>query len=230
MKKISFFLTSAIALLFAACAESTFEMHQTYFYPQEPDGKKFYADETYDSTQVFSYDPWTAEIEATDPWFTITPTSGDARPGTSALTRMDIRMPQNTTGKNHRGRIVVKTYDNNQIALPVFQSAWLDIISPRATLKGDTYEEQTATFEVTLLALDKSKDITFHVYQDGATLSSDAEWVTPEKTTFDKGQHTVKLNIVPNESKQERQATITLTSGKISTPIQVKQEGKKDEK
>ena len=230
MKKISFFLTSAIALLLAACAESTFEMHQTYFYPQEPDGKKFYADETYDSTKVFSYDPWTAEIEATDPWFTITPTSGDARPGTSALTRMDIRMPQNTSGKNHKGRIVVKTYDNNQIALPVYQSAWLDIITPSATLKGETYEEQTATFELTSPALQKSTAITFHVYQDGASLSSDAEWVTPEKTTFNKGQHTVTLNFVPNESKQERLATITLTSGEISTPIQITQEGKKNEK
>ena len=228
MKKISFLLISAIALLFAACAESKFEMHQTYFYPQQPGGMKFYADQTYDSIKVFSYDPWTAEIQAEQPWFNITPTSCEARPGSSALTRIDISMPQNTSGKNYKGSIVVSTYDNNKISMPIYQCSWLDIQYPTETVVGDKYEDKTVTFNLPISAAEKSTTISFHVYQDGATLTSDSEWVVPGETKFKKGSHSVVLNTEQNESKSERKAMVVLTSGDISTPIHITQAGKKD--
>ena len=228
MKKTSFLLISAITLLFAACAESKFEMHQTYFYPIEESSKQFYADQTNDSTKIFSYDPWTAEIQAENPWFTISPSSGDARPGSPALTRMDIRMPQNTTGKNYKGSIVVTTYDNNKISLPVYQCSWLNIQYPTEKITGDKYEDKTVIFNLPIKAEDKTTTISFHVYQDGATLSSDSEWVVPTATEFKKGNHAVVINTEQNESKTERKATLILTSGEISTPIHITQDGKKD--
>ena len=230
MKKISFLLLSALTLLFAACSESTFEMHQTNFWPQRPDGMKFYADQVYDTTQVYSLDPWTAEIDAKEPWFTISPTSGDARPGTSALTKMDIKMPQNNTGKNRAGRIVVHTYENNTVVMPVYQSSWLNIMYPAPVYEGDTYENRTASFELLVTAKDVKSEITFHTYQDNGKLTSDSEWVTPKETTFKKGHHAVELAIEPNTSKVERKAMLLLTSGDVTTAIFVKQAGKKEDK
>ncbi|MBQ5909468.1 MAG: hypothetical protein IIW85_03980, partial [Bacteroidaceae bacterium] len=60
MKKVFPLLVSVIALCFAACTESSYEYHQTYFYPQQPGGKMMYADQTLDTTRVISYDSWTA--------------------------------------------------------------------------------------------------------------------------------------------------------------------------
>ena len=39
MKKVFPLLISVMVLCFAACTESSYEYHQTYFYPQQPGGK-----------------------------------------------------------------------------------------------------------------------------------------------------------------------------------------------
>ena len=223
-------LAGAITCLLTACVENTFETHNTHFEPLLPHGMEFYADQNYDSIKVFSYDPWTAKTEGPDSWFSINPDHCDARPGSSALTRIDVKMPQNTSGKNKKGYIVVNTYDNNSISMAVSQHSWLNIMYPTPYITGDTYEEKTATFPLRVLAGEKQTEITFQVFQEGATLTSDADWISFTTSTFSPGVHSLKLDLQPNTDKEKRQANLTLTSGEISSTIKVTQEGKKEDK
>ena len=60
MKKLFQPLALGIILLLAACAESGYETHQTYFFPQYPGGMNFYADQESDTVHLISLDSWTA--------------------------------------------------------------------------------------------------------------------------------------------------------------------------
>ena len=66
--------------------------------------------------------------------------------------------------------------------------------------------------------------IIFKVYQDGATLSSSAEWITPDSTSFSKGLHKIKVSYTGNNTNAKRNATLTLTSAGVSTDIIVSQD------
>lgn len=233
MKKFSLLFLSALALLFTSCNEAEYELHNTHFEYPRLNHMEFYADQEYDSLVVFSFDPWTAITEGDSAWFTHSPQSGEARPGTSATTRIDIKMPQNTTGHNRKNAIVVKSHFD--IRMPIYQCSWLNIGRPAPILNNkESYTNQTVFFEMNLAAENTSEQIHFHVYQDNATLTLDNYFVSftganEGKTTmtFNKGTHTVPLKIQKNEDHFERQTKLILTSGEISTPIHIKQAGKK---
>lgn len=236
MKKISFLLMSAVTLLFAACAESTYEWHDTHFEPMKPGGLQFYADQEYDSIRVFSYDPWTLVTEGDSAWFTYSPTSGEARPGSPASTRINIQMPQNETGHNRKNALIVKSYF--EIKMPVSQNSWLNISRPTPTIRNaENFLEQNVYFELSLDAKSTSDNIQFHVYQDNATLTLEKDWVTftgenanKSVLTFNKGTHNVPIKIEQNENTYERGCLMILQSGNIATPIHIKQEAKKEDK
>ena len=215
----------ALVLALAACTEGSYEHHASYFYPQRPDGQLLYADQTMDTTLIYSLDSWQATKEGD--WFSITPESFEVRPGVSIFTKMTFTTTPNTTGKGRTGLVTIHAY--HTISQSLYQTPWLNITYPFAQYtKGEdhTFATRKATFRMALLSSATSSQVRFTTYAENATLTSNAEWVTPEKTIFlAPNNYEVKLTIQPNKSKDPRTAQRTLTSAGISTPIIVEQAG-----
>ena len=215
----------ALVLGLAACTEGSYEHHASYFYPQRPDGQLLYADQTMDTTLIYSLDSWQATKEGD--WFSITPESFEVRPGVSIFTKMTFTTTPNTTGKGRTGLVTIHAY--HTISQSLYQTPWLNITYPFAQYtKGEdhTFATRKATFRMALLSSATSSQVRFTTYAENATLTSNAEWVTPEKTIFlAPNSYEVKLTIQPNKSKDARSAQLTLTSAGISTPITVEQAG-----
>ena len=215
----------ALVLALAACTEGSYEHHASYFYPQRPDGQLLYADQTMDTTLIYSLDSWQATKEGD--WFSITPESFEVRPGVSIFTKMTFTTTPNTTGKGRTGLVTIHAY--HTISQSLYQTPWLNITYPFAQYtKGEdhTFATRKATFRMALLSSATSSQVRFTTYAENATLTSNAEWVTPEKTIFlAPNNYEVKLTIQPNKSKDPRSAQLTLTSAGISTPIVVEQAG-----
>ena len=215
----------ALVLALAACTEGSYEHHASYFYPQRPDGQLLYADQTMDTTLIYSLDSWQATKEGD--WFSITPESFEVRPGVSIFTKMTFTTTPNTTGKGRTGLVTIHAY--HTISQSLYQTPWLNITYPFAQYtKGEdhTFATRKATFRLSLPSSATASQLRFTTYAENATLTSDAEWVTPEKTIFlAPNSYEVKLTIQPNKSKDARSAQLTLTSAGISTPITVEQAG-----
>ena len=215
----------ALVLALAACTEGSYEHHASYFYPQRPDGQLLYADQTMDTPLIYSLDSWQATKEGD--WFSITPESFEVRPGVSIFTKMTFTTTPNTTGKGRTGLVTIHAY--HTISQSLYQTPWLNITYPFAQYtKGEdhTFATRKATFRMALLSSATSSQVRFTTYAENATLTSNAEWVTPEKTIFlAPNNYEVKLTIQPNKSKDPRTAQLTLTSAGISTPITVEQAG-----
>lgn len=223
MKKIFLSIFSALALLMTACDNGSYEVHQTFFYPQRPGGMVLYADQETDTVRLYSLDPWKASTQQS--WLTVTPSETPLTNGEMSLsTLLTVTAGVNDTGARRVGGVEVKSYD--YVTMPVAQNAWLNIVNPSP--RYDTADGQlTATLEAdkvkfTLNAkADADTTVTFVVYQDGATLQSGADWMTPETTAFEAGRHVVRLSLDRNDTGAPRIAVLTLTSGGVSTPVEV---------
>ena len=215
----------ALVLALAACTEGSYEHHASYFYPQRPDGQLLYADQTMDTTLIYSLDSWQATKEGD--WFSITPESFEVRPGVSIFNKMTFTTTPNTTGKGRTGLVTIHAY--HTISQALYQTSWLNITYPFAQYtegEDHTFATRKATFRLSLLSSATASQLRFTTYAENASLTSDAEWVTPEKTIFlAPNSYEVKLTIQPNKSKAPRSAQLTLTSAGISTPITVEQAG-----
>lgn len=226
MKKNLHLLVTSALLLLTACTESNYEMHQTYFYPQHPGGMNFFADQLSDTVHIVSFDSWTARSATS--WISVSPESEEVPAGYIGDTRLTIKTEANTTGKNRSGFFEVKSYSN--IGMAVNQSHWLNIEHPRPIYNAAVdFSDKVASFKMDVFAHTADTTITFTVYQNAATLVSDADWFVPKAGSFEKGKHEVSITVTPNTSNQERTAKLTLTSGGISTPIQIIQQAKKEE-
>lgn len=232
MKKVSPLLISVMVLCFAACTESSYEYHQTYFYPQQPGGKMMYADQTLDSTRVISYDSWTAQTTAD--WLSLTPAEQNIPAGYGMNTLVKLTCAPNTTGETRHSAILLKSFGS--LAMDVYQTAWLNIIWPTATYTnkpeaaGDastgTVMDKQVSFVTTLSADSTSMKVKFRVYADGATLQSNASWLVHKDTVYAAGTHEALLSVEPNAFAVSRTATLTLSSNGVSTPIKVTQKEK----
>ena len=226
MKKILFILCSLSTFAFMACDEASYEVHQTFFYPQSQSGLTMYADQTFDTTNVYSIDPWTAEAKGG--WFTMTPQQGNA----VSFTHITLNTTVNNTGKNRSGSIVVKAHD--ELSMMVTQVQWLNVMVPSPRFDYDVpFEDRKPVYEGDADDDEHIKKIMFHVYQDDATLESQVDWLQPETAVFKKGTHEVKVKVLSNPNEEERKGGLTLTSGGITadiTVIQAKQVNEDKEK
>ena len=227
MKKVLFPLLTLVLAL-AACTEGSYERHESFFYPQRPDGQLLYADQTQDTTLVYSLDSWTAT--KVGDWFSLTPESFEVRPGVSIATKMTFTTTPNNTGKGRVGRVTIHAY--HTISQMLYQTPWLNITYPYAQYtegEDQTFVTRKATFRLALLSDATASKVRFTTYAENATLTSNAEWVTPEKTVFlAPNSYEVNLTVKPNKDKDARTAQLTLTSAGISTPIIVEQAGDPD--
>lgn len=226
MKKTSALLAAAVML--AACGESKDEFHQYFFYPQNPGGIELYADQTADTINFVSTDSW--EARSTGEWLTITPTSY-VIPSAYLQTSQPIvlTMSTNATGNIRKAGIEVDV-DGNTLGMNVSQCPWLNIQYPAPTRKqGSDFatDAEAVQFALTLRDTSTALPLLFVTYQPGAILTSDAEWLALPDTVFAPGVHSYQPAVPQNTSSQERKATLTLTSGGISTQIHVSQDGKK---
>ena len=223
MKRLLPFLILVIAL--TSCTEGSYERHETFFYPQRPDGQLLYADQTKDTTLIYSLDSWQATKEGE--WFSITPESCEVSPTASIATKMTFTTTPNTTGKGRTGLVTIHSY--HTISQSLYQTPWLNITYPFAKYnegEDKTFVTRQATFHLSLLSSATTSKVCFTTYAENATLTSNADWVTPEKTSFlGPKNYEIKLNIQPNKDKNPRTAQLTLTSAGISTPITIEQAG-----
>lgn len=231
MKKISIALLGAAAVWLAACSDATYESHTTRFYPlEDSQGKIFYADQVHDTTTVISYDPWTAQTDVD--WLTVSPASWTPGP-LYASQRMDINATVNTTGENRMGRIQVQGYDN--IGLTVRQTKWLNVILPYGQGENDDdddFSNDEQVFTDLLSAGAQSYTVRFRNYQDGARLSSEADWISVPDTLpsgYPAGLHDVEITVGANTADSVRTGRIVLTSAGVSTPISFTQLAPKEE-
>ena len=224
--KISLCLALITATM-TSCLNGENEYHEIYFYPQRPEGIVLYADQTTDTTTLVSYDSWTMTKEGE--WFDASPNSQEIPVGSYGITRIGISTTPNTTGQNRSGRISINSYLS--ISTPIYQAAWLNIISPQPkytnTDTNGSFNSLKARFELELLANTTSTSVHFYTYGKSATLTSDAEWLKPQISTYMKGAQMALINVEPNETSTARQAQLSLTSEGVTTIIYVKQEGKK---
>jgi hypothetical protein len=236
MKKLLSLAALCIAT-FMSCSDSAdFEIHQTYFTPTSPEGIILHADQTVDSIRVISYDPWTAQTNFVgDEWFTITPTVCNFNRGEKVNnTRIDITASPNTTNKIRGGLIFVNSIYT--IGMSVHQLSWLNIQFPvgRSVTTDNEGNELSDTdrycvFETRVREIKGQFEVIFTTYANNATLTSDAEWLTPVEENFaNAGHHVVNINCEANPTEVERSATLLLTSNGITTPITITQERKRD--
>lgn len=226
MKKIFLTLLPCLALGLASCGDSSYEVHNTYFYPLQSSGIRVYADQQTDTIHLISLDSWTAQSSVS--WMTVSPTSATASGTAFTDTRMTLTFEDNATGSIRYGAINVESYST--LGMPVFQYSWLNITRPAAvyyTTEDDV--NRKASFPMSIAAAAADTTLIFTVYQDGATLASDADWAVPGTTTFEAGTHTVPLSVAANAADSSRTATLTLTSGTVSSQITLTQAAREDE-
>lgn len=244
MKPIKLILAAGIgAAMLSSCGDSSYEMHQTMFYPNNG-GIRFFADQTQDTIHVYSLDSWTSQASYNngDSWFNYSPKEATVEPGKASDTKITLTVQPNTTGKNLAGELRVFSHD--QIATNVYHYSWLNVISPNAQyvdengnpistgqMTIDKFEKAKAKFAIEdIQAAATDTAVRFRTYQPGATLTSDAEWL---KLSGSNGsfivsdEYRVALKASENTTGATRTANLTLTSGGISTVITVSQKGTK---
>lgn len=233
MKLRNLILAAAALVGLVACNESTNEYHSTYFYPITPSGVQTYADQQTDSLHVMSYDTWT--LNNTTEWV-------DMKVGTSQtnqikvevptgyfnLSRLDFVLQPNTTGKTRSTVVLVNSsFDKvGTIATQLTQYPFLNITTPGVRMNEDG-TNGTFTLDLPQKANNENATsfIVFTVYTPDAQLTSSADWLTVDKSNGFTASVREKVNVTaqPNTTTEARKAQLTLTSGGVTTVINVNQ-------
>lgn len=238
MKKLLLPIISMLAI-FTAC-DSENEFHQTSF---NKTSITMYADQVKDSVILFYADDWTARLNDAS-WLSllnvvkndngeilsedkVSTLSGIMERGAMLMaTPIYVTAEPNTSGKIRFTNLLISSHEAG--AITITQLPLLNIAYPNYQFReGTEASSENVFYEGTYTDEATEGIVVFTVYRNGATLTSDQDWVTPEADTFEAGYHEVKLTLQPNTTGEKRTATLTLTSGGISVPITIIQQ--KDE-
>lgn len=236
---------SAIALTvsLASCGDSTDENYTFGFAKGSTTMLTTYADQTTDSTFIRSTNNWTLNKPQSE-WLSA---SYNGQPAPLSVShnsfygqdfRINYLFSANTTGEERTATITFTCnagkLDGTTLGTIVVQKPYLNILQPAAEA-----DQQTKKVSFTLNVPSKGQtasgtkpQVMFLVYADGATLtSSDESWLKVEsgnQTTAGvyakNAQQTVNLAISENTLPEPREATLTLTSNGVSTPITIHQD------
>ena len=220
MKTKFFFSLICCTILLTSCNVND-EHHSTMFSKQNV---LMYADQEEDSVFFACTDPW--KITAYEDWLTIDPLELKAIPSgaVNSVTKLTITTTANNTGKMRKSIVEINTFQ--PAGFYIQQYSWLNINMTGGVSEKDGDGNMKMNFRAVAPGMQHVTTVYFTVYKDGATLTSNADWVTLEESTFDKGEHEVKVNIAANPSEEERKAILTLTSNGVSTPIEIPQRPK----
>ncbi len=240
MKKL--LLATLLGVLSLTACESENEFHQTSF---DKSGIVMYADQVVDSVLLFYSDNWTATL-ADGSWVNLLSVTKNDQgtivssekvgmlSGTSQKDALLISTPiyvtaePNATGVMRYATLNVSSHENASIMIT--QLPMLNVTYPYYRFKeGTEISSENLIYEDDLVASSTEGKVICTIYREGATLTSDAAWCTPEISDLSVGTNTIMLILEPNTTPLLRTATLTLTSGGVSMPITINQAGKIDD-
>lgn len=135
----------------------------------------------------------------------------------------------NTTGRMRTAQLSINctgSDDWNQTSTATYtQVHWLNITSPSPNYAYNEGVITDAAFLLTDSATQVSDTLRFSVH--GNWTLTEGTFVHPSTGEGEPGTQKVALTIDPNPTTGERQEQIVLTSNGVSTPITVKQTGRK---
>ncbi|MCH5181526.1 MAG: BACON domain-containing protein [Prevotellaceae bacterium] len=223
----------AATLALVSCKEAASEFHTVYFLPQGTGGFTLYADQTEtDTVGIFSTDSWSLAIS--DSWLTATPTAKTVSRIEDYATTLHLTLDVNATGKTRQTPLRATTTEFSEVSFLVYQVPYLHITKPGY----NPHANDGQPFVLPLPAQGAQATIAFYVYQDGATLTTNDDWLaalvrtalTPNSEDDRNALlHEISADIPDNSSAQERRGTLRLTSGGVSTDIIVVQSGRSNE-
>ncbi|MBP3228397.1 MAG: BACON domain-containing protein [Bacteroidaceae bacterium] len=213
----------ALAALLTAC-ESESSYHETSF---SKNSVVMYADQLRDSLLLYYTDAWTATLND-DSWCSVSPASGQTEKGAALMAApVFFTTTSNTTGATRVTNLFIKSHQDG--AITVMQLPVLNITYPYYQLSGSDITLENVKYSLDLLASATAAHVEFTVYQDDATLQSDASWISIAEPTLKAGTHRLDLPVQPNTAAEARTATLTLTSGGVACTITINQDGKATE-
>lgn len=227
-KSFVMLVVGVMAMMFGACdkvSETTID--QLGIYPLVDHMAVVYADQPSDTFQIVSNKKWRAVVDAD--WASLPPSSTGQdvlKENQIYIFPCQIDFQPNITGKVRYVQLKVDNEDHHDVGRIYMQAYWHNISYPVASFRqvdGD-WDYNSASFVLTVPAFPANPvEIEFTIYKS-ATLTSSADWIGLNKTEFGKGSYVQVLDLMPNDTGGERQATIVLTTEDgISTPIQVVQ-------
>lgn len=191
-----------------------------------------YADQTLDSLRFYTYDSWTVTPKAD--WISI---EGKSQMDLKYiywapyLCRVFVTVEPNTTGQTRTGTVLVQSYEY-AYSSPVVQLGLLKVSHPGyivdCWLDEQSYIPDVAHYELTVNANSTSDYISFTVQNNWSLTSADdtpADWIAFDgRTSGLPGEGRVNLILEKNtDAKEERTATLRLTSGEVSNLITIRQ-------
>lgn len=217
-----------LTLALVSCKEAESEFHTVYFLPQGTGAFALYADQTEtDTVGIFSTDSWSLKVS--DSWLTAGPTAKTVSRIEDYATTLHLDCSPNTTGNTRQARLHATTTEFSEVSFLVYQEPYLHITQPGRYPS----DNGTMQFVLNVPARNAQATIAFYVYQDGASLTPDADWLAafaqqdiPSAADGAKRAtlHQYTCDLPDNPSAEARRGTLRLTSGGVSTDIIVVQQ------
>lgn len=231
MKKSFLSCVALVATLFVACNKESYYHTMGLQYPQSI--AVVDADQTLDSVVFATTDNFNLTSNAD--WMTVPDSMRSGRIQNVYQMIWMVASPlvfeTNTTGKIRTALLTIHCTGANewdQSATATYkQLHWLNITVPAPNYAYKDGDITDAAFVMTDSATQVSDSLCFRVH--GNWTLTEGAFVHPTTVEGEAGKNIVRLTIDPNLSADERQEQIVLTSNGISTPIVVKQKGRKEE-
>lgn len=240
MKKSTVWMLAAL-IGFAACDNNKdVEYDELGIYPIQSGHTIIYADQTVDSFTVVSVSSWKASVEgqnaSLDPFKSSKSQSGAKIESHTC----PIYFTPNTSSAIKYSLLKVKN-NKHSVARSYLQTYWLDIKIPAVAFSGPTTKmvdsyypgnfnpenQYKGAYFLQEIAKDSTSTlIIFNTYAQEATLTTDADWITPKELRLESGSHTVELSFQANETGKDRTAIYKLSSNGITNDITFVQKGK----
>ncbi len=224
MKKLLYCV--AIALAFTAC-DKGLERHSITILNPASGLNSHYADATLDSVYFYTFDSYESSCDQN--WLTLDPVKKKANlPNTyydMYVVSIPVTFAPNTTESVRTAYVKVHNYGQDwdqTVTVGFVQLGWLNVLRPQPDyVYNDSHVIDKANFLLTDSAEQQLDSIAFSVEKAWTLAASD--FVTPQVTQGEGGDHIVRLNLTPNTTGQERTATLLLQSSGVTTPIKVTQ-------
>jgi hypothetical protein len=234
MKKLHFIFMALAMLTLSACNDDNSEnFDRLAIYPLTTGAVITYADQTSDSVMIVSTKSWTLSSNSDWMGFGGDVSQNTVKGGATNDKKLQVVMLKNATDAVRASTIVLDNGDH-KVGRFYYQTYWLNVTRPQVafTHTATTGDDVLAQYNGAHFDLSLSKDtvsdhIDFCIYAAQATLTTDADWISPKEVDVLKGEHQVKLTFSKNTTGQDRRAVYTLrTSNGIATEIKVTQKGK----